>query len=88
MANGEKNDVSWFTTLDISVYCYCCNMSFGERKMRQQLLNELAWELDKIVQDKMNENPYGNEDSVREYVATEFADWLVNNFKKDCGYED
>ena len=52
--------------------------------MRQRVINEIGYQLDNIVQEKMDNNPYGDEDFVREYVAREFAEWLVNKFKEEC----
>ena len=51
--------------------------------MKNKLLNELNWELNKLVEQRMKDNPYANEEVVREYIARQFADWLVSKFKED-----
>lgn len=56
--------------------------------MKNRVLDELEWELNKLVENLMAEDHYVNEELLRERVSREFTEWLVNNFKKDCGYTD
>ena len=51
--------------------------------MKAKLLDELAWQLDRIVEKHMEENPYGDMERVQQMVAENFTDWLVSKFKEE-----
>ncbi len=51
--------------------------------MKDRFLDDLNWELEKIVDKHMDTNPYANVDYVREMVSQNFADWLVSKFKEE-----
>ena len=55
--------------------------------MRNQIMEDIAWELDKLIEKELALDPYRNEEVVRRMVSEEFAKWLVEKFKEETGYE-
>ena len=56
--------------------------------MSQEILDEIAWNLDKIVADRIRVDRYCNEELMRKQLAEEFAKWLVENFREECGHNE
>ena len=56
--------------------------------MKQEAMNEIGYQLNKMVEDRVAQDRYCDEDLVRRQLTEEFAEWLVSKFKEECGYNE
>jgi hypothetical protein len=57
-------------------------VELGGRNNMSKLFEELELKLDRLVDERMNEN-YASKELNREWVYEDFAIWLINKFKEE-----
>ena len=54
--------------------------------MKNEVMDEIGYQLNRMVEKRLEEDRYVDEELVRRRLAEEFAKWLVSKFKEETGY--
>ena len=54
--------------------------------MSSRITDEINFELERIVERKMKEDPYQDRERVRNFIRERFAEWIANKFDEESDW--